>query len=86
MALQYPLIFPYGIDSWGRGIPLARGSTNHSKGVMIFQYYAFRIQFRLHEANILLRGGRLFLQYIVDCFTVIKQWQLHYIMKNVVQL
>ena len=24
MALQYPLLFPYGTDSWGRGIPFAR--------------------------------------------------------------
>ena len=43
MALQYPLLFPYGTDSWGRGIPFARGSTSNNQGVMICQYYAFRI-------------------------------------------
>jgi len=30
MALQYPLVFPYGTNSWRLGIPLARGSTSNS--------------------------------------------------------
>jgi len=61
MALQYPLLFSYGTNSRGLGIPLARGSISNSKGMTICQYYAFRIQFRLNEANILLHGGKLFL-------------------------
>ena len=30
MALQYPFLFPYEINSWGIRIPLARGSTSNS--------------------------------------------------------
>jgi len=40
----------------------------------------------LNDANILLRGGRLFLQFIVDFFTVIEQWRLLYVRKHKVQL
>ena len=61
IALQYPLLCLYGTNNWGMGIAFARGSTSNSPGVMICQHYAFRIQFQLNEANILLRGGRLFL-------------------------
>jgi len=86
MALQYSLLFPYGTDSWGRGIPFARGSISNNQGVTICQYYAFRIQFRSNEANILLCGGRLFLQFIVDYFTVIEQWRLHSVRSHQVQL
>ena len=71
MALQYPLLFPFGTDGWVRGIPLAEGSTNRREGITLLRYYAYRIQFRVNEVNILLQGGRLFLQFIVDCYTVI---------------
>ena len=56
MVLQYPLLILNGTDSWGREIPLAKGSTSSSHGVTIYQYYAFRIQFRLNEANIYFVG------------------------------
>ena len=72
MALQYPLLFPFGIDGWVRGIPLAEGSSNRRESVPLLQYYAYRIKFRINEVNILLQRGRLFLQFIVDCYTVIE--------------
>ena len=38
-----------------------------------------RDRFRVNEVNILLQGGRLFLQFIVDCYTVIEHERLCYI-------
>ena len=86
MTLYYPLLFPYGTYSWGMGIPLARGLTSNSQGLTICQYYVFRIQFHLNQANILLLGGGLFLQFIADCFIVIEQWWPHYVRTHQVQL
>jgi len=79
MALQYPLLFLFAIDGWVCGIPLAEGSSNHCEGVTLLQYYAFRIQFRVNEVNILLRGGRLCLQFVVDYYTVVEHECLRYI-------
>jgi len=45
----------------------------------IREFYAFLIQYRLDEGNILLRCGRLFLQFIVDCYATIEAWRLLYI-------
>jgi len=61
MALQYPLLFPFGTDGCVHGIPLTESPSNLREDVTLLQYYAFRIQFRADEVNILLRGGRLFL-------------------------
>ena len=79
MALQYPLLFPFGTDGWVRGSPSTESSSNRREGVTLLQYYAFRIQFRVDEVNILLRGGRLFLQFVVDCYTIIEHEHLRYI-------
>ena len=43
------------------------------------EFYVFLILFRDDEGNILLRCGRLFLQFIVDCYAVIEAWRLLYI-------
>jgi hypothetical protein len=42
-------------------------------------YYAFRLFARTEEFNLILHGGRLFQQYIVDAWACIKQERLRYL-------
>ncbi|KAK9725314.1 hypothetical protein RND81_05G136000 [Saponaria officinalis] len=55
MAMQYPLLFPYGEDG---------------------------IQQRRTERSALLRGGHLFLQYLVDAYTCIEAERLRFLRYN----
>ena len=57
MAMQYPLLFPYGEDGFYIGIPKRlRGLMQESENatVTMRKYYAFRIQQRLSEGNTLI--------------------------------
>jgi hypothetical protein len=73
MALKYPLLFPYGEDSFRLGI-LRRSisGTRHNTNsyVTMREYYAYRLQKRQDEGHTLIYGGRLFQQFVVDdtCF------------------
>ncbi|GJS03115.1 ATP-dependent DNA helicase PIF1-like protein [Tanacetum coccineum] len=59
MALQYPLLFPYGEDGYHDNIPY---HTNTGKrkttrdNVIIKEYYAYIIQYRKDQGTTLLRG------------------------------
>nr|GEW23270.1 ATP-dependent DNA helicase PIF1-like [Tanacetum cinerariifolium] len=79
MALQYPLLFPYGEDGYHEKIPY---HTNKGKRkttrdyVAMKEYYAYVIQYRNDQWTTLHRGGRLFQQYLVDTFTAIEEQRL----------
>ncbi|CAH1415138.1 unnamed protein product [Lactuca virosa] len=50
MALQYPLLFPYGEDGFHLSIPLSSNSTSYKgKNVTLREYYCFRLHFRLNK-------------------------------------
>ena len=79
MALQYPLLFPYGEDGFRLGILYSnvdgiRYDTTNS--VTMREYYAYRLQEREHEGHTLVYGGRLFQQFDVDAYTCIEEIQL----------
>lgn len=89
MALQYPLLFPYGEDGYTNGLSHQNpetGKTYKRQTVTMRQYYAFRIQQRAQEGQTLLRGGRLFQQYLVDSYACIEEGRLNWIKKNQKQL
>nr|GEX32562.1 hypothetical protein CTI12_AA123990 [Tanacetum cinerariifolium] len=76
MALQYPLLFSYGEDGFYEKIPYDtnKGTRKTNRGyVSMKQYYAYVIQQRNHQGNTLLRGGRLFQQYLVDAYTAVEE-------------
>ena len=76
MALQYPLLFPYGEDGYMLGIPYKNlnGSNSGKKESMTMrEYYAYRLQQHFHEGKTLLLGRRLFQQFIVDAYTSIEE-------------
>ncbi|KAJ1288125.1 hypothetical protein BS78_02G065900 [Paspalum vaginatum] len=80
MSMQYPLLFPYGEDGFRAEIPYEqkKGRAGKRKYVTMLEYYCCRIQQRLNQSTLLLRSGRLFLQFIVDAAACIEQWRLNW--------
>src|SRR6202050_1525748 len=66
--LHYVLLFPKGNQGWHRHINIVQqeDSTARSNHVTKRCYFAFRLHPRLMEPSDLLRGERLFQQYLVD--------------------
>nr|GEV87429.1 hypothetical protein [Tanacetum cinerariifolium] len=85
MALQYPLLFPYGKDRYHDKILYHRNTSTHktNKGyVTIKEYYAYVIQYRQNQGTTLHKGGRLFQQYLVDAYTAIEGQRLRWTQNN----
>ncbi|OMO67949.1 DNA helicase PIF1, ATP-dependent [Corchorus olitorius] len=85
MPLQYPLLFPYGEDSFHLQIPYQEGPARQRLGrqfLTMREYYAYLIQQRFPEKSTLLRGGRLFQQFIVDAYAIIEEARLRYIREH----
>ena len=85
MAMQYPILFPYGEDGYRIDIDytsVGRSNSLMRKFVTMREYYAYRIQQRLNEPSVILRGGRLFQQYIVDAFSCVEEERLDFIRRN----
>ncbi|XP_074282767.1 uncharacterized protein LOC141607310 [Silene latifolia] len=86
MALQYPLLFPYGEDSYHTGITYYVPDGTRKKGkreyVTMREYYAYRIQQREVGGGPLLYSGRLVQQFLVDCCCAIESERLWFIRNN----
>ncbi|KAG5566136.1 hypothetical protein RHGRI_001911 [Rhododendron griersonianum] len=82
MPLQYPILFPYGTDGWKRSIEFTQATNANREGVSMLEFYAFRLQFRDSEGKTLLQGGRLFQQFVVDCYAAIEQDRLNFVRCN----
>ena len=79
MPLQYPLLFPYGTDGWRCGINFAPTADRARSYISMREFYAFRIQFRESEGKLLLQGGRLFQQFVVDAYAAIEHNNLNFL-------
>jgi hypothetical protein len=76
MAMQYPLLFPYGEigyhdDIMYRPTPQSRGT--HRKKVTMLEYYAYRLHDRPGDFNTPLRGKKLTQAYIVDDYCCVEE-------------
>ncbi|XVF50502.1 hypothetical protein PTKIN_Ptkin04bG0106100 [Pterospermum kingtungense] len=85
MAMQYPILFPYGED--GFHLDIKYQSTTRRRQtkrgcVTAREYYAFVIQQRLGQGLSLIKGGKLFHQYVVDAFTGVEGMRLDYVKRN----
>nr|GEX37326.1 hypothetical protein [Tanacetum cinerariifolium] len=80
MALQYPLLFPYGEDVFQLEIPLNVPATTKRKYMSLRGYYCFRLQFE--EGKTLHKAGRLFHAYCVDAYTAILDYDLDWYKRN----
>lgn len=86
--LVYPLLFPFGDQSWGIDIPLKRRPTalrniaaNPRTRVSQLQYYGYRLSVR-NEFNPFLSAGKLTQQYLVDAYVKTEANRLNYIRQN----
>ncbi|CAN1188394.1 hypothetical protein LINPERPRIM_LOCUS35369 [Linum perenne] len=85
MALQYPILFPYGEDGWHGNIPLRNSSTRNSstrKHLSQCDFYAYRIQTRLQNVSHILLCGKLFQQYVVNAYALVEAERLDWIRNN----
>ncbi|XP_021992293.1 uncharacterized protein LOC110889094 [Helianthus annuus] len=82
LALQYPLLFPYGDDCYRIDIP-HRGVTPSTSTkrtyVTMREFFAYRIQDRHGVFSLILNSRRLFQQFLVDAYTMIETERLNYI-------
>ncbi|XP_060129913.1 uncharacterized protein LOC132592021 [Zootoca vivipara] len=89
--MVYPLLFPYGDQSWGIDIPLQhrpqalQNLTNQTRNPRIrvtqMQYYGYRLSIR-DNFNPFLNAGRLTQQYIVDAYVKTESNRLNYVRQN----
>src|SRR5882762_11425979 len=77
-TLHYTMLFPRGEEGYHTEIPMSV-EGGRSKYVSQRCYYAFRLQRRPGEPPALLRGGRLFQQYVVDAWASTEQSELNWI-------
>ncbi|XP_035843847.1 uncharacterized protein LOC110931184 [Helianthus annuus] len=82
LALQYPILFPYGDDGYRIDIP-HRGvvdvvNKTRPKCTMR-EFFAYRIQDRINQFSLILNSKRLFQQFLVDAYTMIESERLRYI-------
>ncbi|OSX74278.1 hypothetical protein BU14_0297s0005 [Porphyra umbilicalis] len=63
----YPLLLPHGTDGWHIAIPRQSQGTRQ-RVVTAHEYLAYRLFTRSENFNALHRCGRLFGQWVVDCY------------------
>nr|GEX93096.1 helitron helicase-like domain-containing protein [Tanacetum cinerariifolium] len=56
--------------------------VDKGKRVIMLTYYRYQLYFRLHQYDLLFRGGRLFKQYVVGAFYAVEQNRLDFIRKK----
>lgn len=83
MALQYPLLFPYGEDGFHLNIPLCNiSASSRRQSVSLREYYSYRLQLRRNEGKTLHKSGRLFQTYVVDCYSAILEHEMNWYKQN----
>ncbi|XP_056698595.1 uncharacterized protein [Spinacia oleracea] len=85
MAMQYPLLFPYGEDGHRTEIPhtdVEQTGRRVRTTMTMREYYAFRFQQRKKEAKTRFQLGRLNQQQQVDAFTCIQEGRLEWVRGN----
>jgi hypothetical protein len=83
MAMQYPLLFPYGEDGFRPGIKYKeKGKSNSKKYISMLEYYAYRLQQRSNQSMLMLMSGNLSMQFLIDVYTCIEQYRLDWIRNN----
>ncbi|KAM5549294.1 hypothetical protein ABKV19_000622 [Rosa sericea] len=85
MSLQYPILFPYGEDGYRPDLPIQQVIGNSRKKrqrISMREYITYQIQDRNNEISTLLKGGRLFQQFLVDSYATVEEDRLDWIRKN----
>ncbi|XP_063990617.1 uncharacterized protein LOC135169496 [Diachasmimorpha longicaudata] len=72
----YPLFYPHGTQGWNKNLPC----VNRAKRVSRAAYTKYRMADR--DDNMILKGGRLFQQWVVDSYVKIEKDRLNYCRQN----
>ncbi|XP_017181009.2 uncharacterized protein [Malus domestica] len=75
--LQYPLLLPYGTCGWD-----VNSRDDGGRAITCCDYYAYMLQIRHNGSSLLLRGGRLLQQYVVDNYIKIESQKLRWLRSN----
>ncbi|XP_022038828.1 uncharacterized protein LOC110941494 [Helianthus annuus] len=89
LALQYPLLFPYGDDGYRIDIPHRDFIVTQKKikpKCTMREFFAYRIQDRNYGFSLILNGRRLLQQFLVDAYTMIESERLHFIRRQQTKL
>ncbi|XP_022019618.1 uncharacterized protein LOC110919663 [Helianthus annuus] len=82
LALQYPILFPYGDDGYRINIPHREFGPNTKKTrptCTMREFFSYRIQDRHNKFSLILNARRLFQQFLVDAYTMIESERLNFI-------
>ncbi|XP_031120315.1 uncharacterized protein LOC116023454 [Ipomoea triloba] len=85
LPLQYPLLFPFGEDSYREDIQFNLDRSQHTSGrtrVSQREFFTYRIHERFGEMSTVLYAKRLFQQFLVDAYTMVESSRLLYIRNN----
>nr|XP_011470726.1 PREDICTED: uncharacterized protein LOC101313170 isoform X1 [Fragaria vesca subsp. vesca] len=85
MSFQYPVLFPYGEDGYHLGLQLSPGKDNVVRKrtkLSMRAFISYQIHERANESITLLKGGRLFQQFLVDAYANVEEDRLFYIRQN----
>ncbi|KAL3618575.1 hypothetical protein CASFOL_037657 [Castilleja foliolosa] len=82
MPLQYPLLFPFAEPGWSTDLRLYSATSGRRHNLTVNMYYNFQLQDRANMYSLMLNGGKLFQQYLVDAYTCVEQSRLDFINKN----
>ncbi|XP_074267178.1 uncharacterized protein LOC141590483 [Silene latifolia] len=89
LALQYPLLFPFGEDGFRLGIDhrltnkaSTSKTTSKRNKLTMRELFAYRIQDRSGERTTFLIAGKVYQQFLVDGYMMVESQQLSYIRNN----
>ncbi|XP_061347670.1 uncharacterized protein LOC133293150 [Gastrolobium bilobum] len=85
LGFQYPLLFSYGEDGYRDDVhrnSISTGRTNPRSTISIREFFAFRLQIRLGESQVLHQSRKLFQLFLVDAYTMIEHERLNFIRYN----
>ncbi|KAH7851020.1 hypothetical protein Vadar_006182 [Vaccinium darrowii] len=71
--MQYPFLLPYGTYGWD-----VNSHNDSGTKLTCRDFYAYRLQIRPNDQSLLLRGGRLLQQYVVDNYVKIESQKLRW--------
>ena len=84
MAMQYPLLFPYGEDGYHDDLMYRNLPQNQAIGrqkVTMLEYCAYRLHDRPGDFNTPLRGKRLTQAYQVDSYCCVEEYRIAFYRK-----
>ncbi|XP_022030782.1 uncharacterized protein LOC110931708 [Helianthus annuus] len=82
LALQYPLLFPFGEDGYRVDILHREGRESRKKKeskCTMREYFAYNVQDRVSHFSLILNARRLLQQFLVDVYTMIESERLLFI-------